>query len=212
MVIADSKAMKCLFVQCFEQDEREAVILENEARMNELSIKKLLECAVKVRSFRKRKMQMNVIKRPDGGSVCIDAAGKMHVVWYHKPRVDIPVLEGRTPCLAWQKAVTCGVVKRQRREGEPDSEVEGNINQECANEISGIGTQCEQGSPSNMLRQQFVQMNENEKYVERLESDRHEEQRNEVGSQVGGALQSGGSRMQKALSRIGKMIEHSTGE
>ena len=57
-----------------------------------------------------------------------------------------------------------------------------------------------------------MQMNENEKYVERLESDRHEEQRNEVGSQVGGALQSGGSRMQKALSRIGKMIEHSTGE
>ena len=51
------------------------------------------------------------------------------------------------------------------------------------------------------MRPQCVQMNENEMDVERLTSDRHEEQRLKVGSQQGGALQSGGSRMQKALSR-----------
>jgi hypothetical protein len=45
-----------------------------------------------------------------------------------------------------------------------------------------------------------------------VSENRREDQRIEIGSQRGGALQSGGSRMQKALSRIGKMIEHSTGE
>jgi hypothetical protein len=199
MVIANDKAMVALFVKCFAQDEREAVILENEARMNELSIKELLECAVKVRDFRKRKLQRGVIKRRNGGSVFVDAAGKMNVVWYHKPRVDIPVLEGRTPCLAWQEAVACGFVKRQRREGDSDSEVEGNIKQECANELSGIGTQCAQGSPSRLLWQQALQMSQNEMDVERQTSNRHEDQRIEVGSQQGGALQSGSRRRPKAI-------------
>jgi hypothetical protein len=112
------------------------------------------------------------------------------------------------------------VKRRVNCEGESDNEVEGNTKQECANELSGVGTQCTQGSPSHMLWQQVLQMNENEKYVERLASDRHEEQRNEVGSQRGGALNgdtnSGGDRMLKRLREVvranWKMIEHSTGE
>ena len=96
-------------------------------------------------------------------------------------------------------------VKRQRQEGESDNEVEGNTKQECANELSGVGTQCTQGSPSHMLWQQVLQMNENEKYVERLASDRHEEQRNEVGSQRGGAIQIAGNRMSSAFAKGNKM-------
>jgi hypothetical protein len=59
---------------------------------------------------------------------------------------------------------------------------------------------------------QVLRMKENEIYVESFASNRQEDQQIETGSQQGGALQSGGSRMQKALSRIGKMVEHSTGE
>ena len=50
------------------------------------------------------------------------------------------------------------------------------------------------------MRQQFVQMNENEMDVERLTSNRHEDQRIEIGSQRGGALQSGCRRRPRALS------------
>ena len=68
------------------------------------------------------------------------------------------------------------------------------------------------------MRPQCVQMNENEMDVERLTSDGHEEQRLEVGSQRGGALHSAGNRRKSSAfekgnkMRIGKMIEHSTGE
>jgi len=111
-------------------------------------------------------------------------------------------------------------LKRQRHEGISDSEVEGNIKQECATELIGVGKQRKKDSPSHMLWQQALQMNENEKYVERLASDRHEEQRNEVGSQRGGALNgdtnSGGDRMLKRLREVvranWKMVEHSSGE
>ena len=111
-------------------------------------------------------------------------------------------------------------VKRQRREAESENEVEDNIEKECATELSDNGTQCAQGSPSNLMRPQCVQMNENEMDVERLTSDpgRHEEQRLEVGSQRGGALHSAGNRRKSSAfakgnkMRIGEMIEHSTGE
>jgi len=92
-------------------------------------------------------------------------------------------------------------VKRRVQDVESDSEVEGNIKQECANELSGIGTRCAQGSPSHMMWQQDVQMNENEIYVESFASNRHEDQRIEIGSQRGGALQSGCRRRPKALSQ-----------
>jgi succinyl-CoA synthetase beta subunit len=93
-------------------------------------------------------------------------------------------------------------VKRQRHEGVSDSEVEGNIKQEeCATELSGIGTQCAQGSPSHMMWQQDVQMNENEIYVESVASNRHEDQRIEIGSQRGGVPLSGCRRRPKALSQ-----------
>ena len=89
-------------------------------------------------------------------------------------------------------------VKRRVQDVESDSEFEGNIKQECANELSGIGTQCAQGSPSRLLCQQALQMSQNEMDVERQTSNRHEDQRIEVGSQQGGALQSGGRRRPKA--------------
>ncbi len=97
-------------------------------------------------------------------------------------------------------------VKRQRHEGESDNEVEGNTKQECANELSGIGKQCTQGSPSHLLRQQLLQleMNQNEIYVERLALDRREDQRIEIGSQRGGAPLSGGRRR-----LTGKALSHS---
>jgi hypothetical protein len=90
MAIADSRAMKSLFMNCFEQDEEHAVVLVNEAKMSELSIKELLNCAIKVRDFQKRQLQRSVIKRPSGGSVWIDAAGKMTVISSHRPRVGLP--------------------------------------------------------------------------------------------------------------------------
>ena len=102
MVIADWKAMKSLFMLCFEQPEPEALILVDESRMQALSLEELLACAVKVRDYKKRKRQMSIIKRPTGGSVFVDAAGKMNVIWYHRLRDG---LAEKTPCLAWQEAV-----------------------------------------------------------------------------------------------------------
>jgi hypothetical protein len=92
-------------------------------------------------------------------------------------------------------------VKRQHCEGVSDSEVEGNIKQECATELSGVGKQCAQVSPSHMLWQQDVQMNENEICVESFASNRREDQRIEIGSQRGGAPLSGCRRRPKALSQ-----------
>jgi hypothetical protein len=93
-------------------------------------------------------------------------------------------------------------VERRAQDVESDSEVEGNIKQEeCATELSSIGTQCAQGSPSHRLRQQDVQMNENEIYVESFASNRHEDQRIEIGSQRGGVPLSGCRRRPKALSQ-----------
>ena len=101
-------------------------------------------------------------------------------------------------------------VKRQR-EGESDSEDEGNIKQECTNERSGIGTQCAQGSPSRLLWQQALQMSQNERDVERLTSDRHEDQRIEVGSQRGGALHSAGNRIKSSAFAKGNKMRMEDG-
>ena len=92
-------------------------------------------------------------------------------------------------------------VERRAQDVESDSEVEGNIKQECANELSGISTQYAQSSPSHMMWQQDVQMNENEIYVESFASNRHEDQRIEIGSQRGGVPLSGCRRRPKALSQ-----------
>ena len=108
-------------------------------------------------------------------------------------------------------AVACGFVKRQRRVGESDSEFEGNIMQECANELSGIGTQCAQGSPSHLLRQQVLQMSQNEMDVERLTSDRHEDQRLEVGSQRGGGPHSAGDRIKSSAFAKGNKMRMKDG-
>jgi hypothetical protein len=102
-------------------------------------------------------------------------------------------------------------VKRQRREGASDSEVEGIIKQECTNELSGIGTQCAQGSPSHLLRQQVLQMSQNEMDVERLTSDRHEDQRLEVGSQRGGGPQSAGDRIKSSAFAKGNKMRMEDG-
>ena len=102
-------------------------------------------------------------------------------------------------------------VKRRVQDVESDSEVEGNIKQECANELSGIGTQCAQGSPSHLLRQQVLQINQNTIYVERLTSDRHEDQRLEVGSQRGGALHSAGSRIKSSAFATGNKMRMEDG-
>jgi hypothetical protein len=132
---------------------------------------------------------------------------------------ELHVLEEKTPCRPWQKVVTSHSVKRQRREGESHSKVEGDIKQECTHELSGIGTQCAQGSPSYMLWQQALQMDQDEKYVERQASDHHVAQRLEVGNQHGGVLNretnSGGRRRPKALTHSDErqnLVEHSPGE
>ena len=104
-------------------------------------------------------------------------------------------------------------VKRRVQDVESDSEDEGNIKQECTNERSGIGTQCAQGSPSHihMLRQKALQMNQNEMDVERLTSDRHEDQRIEVGSQRGGALHSAGNRIKSSAFAKGNKMRMEDG-
>ena len=97
-------------------------------------------------------------------------------------------------------------VRRRVQDVESDNEDESNIKQECANELSGIGTQCAQGSPSRLLWQQALQMSQNEMDVERLTSDRHEDQRLEVGSQRGGVPHSAGDRIKStAFAKGNKM-------
>jgi hypothetical protein len=217
VVMKDQEVMKNVLMQWCTQPAAQARALVTEAKLNELPINEILKLVVAVRSFQRKRQQALVIRRQDGTSVFIDRAGRMSVIdriaYATRLKAGRALIGAAVPIeKKMEDEVSETRVKRQRREAESDNEVEDNIEKEYATELSDNGTQCAQGSPSNMLRQQFLQLNENEKYVERLESDRHEEQRNEVGSQVGGALQSGGSRMQKALSRIGKMIEHSTGE
>jgi hypothetical protein len=102
-------------------------------------------------------------------------------------------------------------VKRRVQDGDSDNEDESNIKQECANGLSDIGTQCAQGSPSQLLRQQAVRMNQNEMDVERLASDRHADQRREVGSQRGGALESAGNRMKSSAFEKGNNMKMNDG-
>ena len=151
-----------------------------------------------------------VLSRQDGTSVFIDRAGKMSVI----DRIAYATLlkAGRARFAAavpieknMEDDVSETRVKHQRHEGESDNEVEGNTKQECATELSGIGTQCAQGSPSHMMWQQDVQMNENEIYVESFASNRHEDQRIEIGSQRGGAIQIAGNRMSRAFAKGNKM-------
>ena len=102
-------------------------------------------------------------------------------------------------------------VKRRVQDVESDSDDAGNIKQECTNERSGIGTQCAQGSPSRLLWQQALQMSQNEMDVERQTSNRHEDQRIEVGSQQGGALQSAGNRMRSSAFAKGNKMRMEDG-
>ena len=66
-------------------------------------------------------------------------------------------------------------------------------------------------SPRNLMRQQFVQMNENEMDVERLTSNRHEDQRIEIGSQRGGALHSAGNRIKSSAFAKGNKMRMEDG-
>ena len=102
-------------------------------------------------------------------------------------------------------------VKRRVQDVESDSEVEGNIKKECANELSGNGTQYPQGPPSRLLWQQALQMSQNERNVERLTSDRHEDQRIEEGSQRGGALHSAGNRIKSSAFAKGNKMRMEDG-
>ena len=102
-------------------------------------------------------------------------------------------------------------VKRRVQDVESDSEVEGNIKKECANELSGNGTQYPQGPPSRLLWQQALQMSQNERNVERLTSDRHEDQRLEVGSQRGGGPHSAGDRIKSSAFAKGNKMRMEDG-
>jgi hypothetical protein len=206
VVVKDQEVMKNVLMQWFVQPAATASALVTEAKLNELPINEILKLVVAVRSFQRKRQQALVIRRQDGTSVFIDRAGRMSVI----DRIAYATLlkAGRARIAAavpieknMEDDVSETRVKRQRHEGVSDSEVEGNIKQECATELSGVGKQCAQVSPSHMLWQQDVQMDENEIYVESFASTRHEDQRIEIGSQRGGVPLSGCRRRPKALSQ-----------
>jgi hypothetical protein len=206
VVVKDQGVMKNVLMQWFVQPAATASALVTEAKLNELPINEILKLVVAVRSFQRKRQQALVIRCQDGTSVFIDRAGKMSVIdriaYATLLKAGRAQLAGAVPIEKnMQDDVSETRVKRQRHEGVSDSEVEGNIKQECATELSGVGKQCAQVSPSHMLWQQDVQMNENEIYVESFASNRHEDRRIEIGSQRGGAPLSGCRRRPKALSQ-----------
>ena len=205
VVMKDQEVMKNVLMQWCTQPAAQARALVTEAKLNELPINEILKLVVAVRSFQRKRQQALVIRRQDGTSVFIDRAGRMSVIdriaYATRLKAGRALIGAAVPIeKKMEDEVSETRVKRQRREAESDNEVEDNIEKECATELSDHGTQCAQGSPSNLMRQQFVQMNENEMDVERLTSNRHEDQRIEIGSQRGGALQSECRRRPRALS------------
>jgi hypothetical protein len=161
VVRKDQEVMKNVLRQWFTQPAAQAGTLLTQAKLNELPINEILKLVVAVRSLQRKRQQALVIRRQDGASVFIDRAGRMSVIdriaYATRLKAGRALIGAAVPIERnMEDEVSETRVKRQRREAESENEVEDNIEKECATELSDNGTQCAQGSPSNLMRPQCV--------------------------------------------------------